>query len=92
VQAALTGDTVAFDARGRLLAWTGQSSRGVVTVKLALASGSDRTFYDSHGDYLPWAATVVVLLAALVLFLRMKSGASGGGGAQYNELARSHAS
>jgi apolipoprotein N-acyltransferase len=83
VQAALTGDTVAFDARGRLLAWTGQSSRGVVTVKLALASGSDRTFYDSHGDYLPWAATVVVLLAALVLFIRMKTGASGGRGAQY---------
>jgi apolipoprotein N-acyltransferase len=88
VQAALTGDTVAFDARGRLLAWMGQSSHGVLTVKLALPSGSDRTFYDSHGDYLPWAATVVVLLAALVLFLRMKTGASGRGGAQYTGLAR----
>ena len=30
VQAALTGVTVAFDARGRLLAWMGQSSHGVV--------------------------------------------------------------
>ena len=34
VQAALTGDTVAFDARGRRLAWLGQDSHGVVTVSL----------------------------------------------------------
>ena len=32
MQAALTGDTVAFDARGRELAWLGQSGHAVVTV------------------------------------------------------------
>ena len=36
VQAALTGDSAAFDARGRQLAWLGQDSRGVVTVTLGL--------------------------------------------------------
>ena len=36
VQAALTGVTVGFDARGRLLAWMGQSSHGVVTIRLGL--------------------------------------------------------
>ena len=46
VQAALTGVTAAFDARGRLLAWMGQSSHGVVTVRLGLPAASARTFYD----------------------------------------------
>jgi len=68
VQAALTGDTVAFDARGRLLAWMGQSSHGVVTVRLGLPAASARTFYDQAGDYVPWSALGVVVLAALVMF------------------------
>jgi len=68
VQAALTGDTVAFDARGRLLAWMGQSSHGVVTVRLGLPAASTRTFYDQAGDYVPWSALGIVVLAALVMF------------------------
>jgi len=68
VQAALTGDTVAFDARGRLLAWMGQSSHGVVTVRLGLPAASARTFYDRAGDYVPWSALAIVVLAALVMF------------------------
>src|ERR1039458_10120839 len=32
VQAALTGDTVAFDERGRLVGWAGSSERGAPTV------------------------------------------------------------
>ena len=68
VQAALTGDTVAFDARGRLLAWMGQSSHGVVTVRLGLPAASARTFYDQAGDYVPWSALGIVVLAALVMF------------------------
>jgi apolipoprotein N-acyltransferase len=68
VQAALTGDTVAFDARGRLLAWMGQSSHGVVTVRLGLPAVSERTIYDRLGDYLPWVALAVVVAAALVMF------------------------
>ena len=44
VQAALTGDTVAFDARGRQLAWLGQDSHGVVTVTLNLPPQAAKTF------------------------------------------------
>jgi apolipoprotein N-acyltransferase len=68
VQAALTGDTVAYDARGRLLAWMGQSAHGVVTVRLGLPAASARTIYDRFGDYVPWSAVGVTLLAVLVMF------------------------
>ena len=68
VQAALTGVTAAFDARGRQLAWMGQSSHGVVSVRLALPAVADRTAYDRLGDYVPWCALGVVVLAALVMF------------------------
>jgi apolipoprotein N-acyltransferase len=68
VQATLTGDTVAYDARGRLLAWMGQSAHGVVTVRLGLPAASARTIYDRFGDYVPWSAVGVTLLAALVMF------------------------
>jgi apolipoprotein N-acyltransferase len=68
VQAALTGDTVAYDARGRLLAWTGQDGHGVVTVRLGLPAASARTVYDRLGDYVPWAALAIVVAAALVMF------------------------
>jgi apolipoprotein N-acyltransferase len=68
VQAALTGDTVAYDARGRLLAWMGQSGHGVVTVRLGLPAASARTVYDRLGDYVPWVAVGIVVLAALVMF------------------------
>ena len=67
VQAALTGDTVAFDARGRELAWLGQDSSGVVTVRLDLPAAADRTFYDKAGDYVMWTGVAVTGLAALVL-------------------------
>jgi apolipoprotein N-acyltransferase len=68
VQAALTGDTVAYDARGRLLAWMGQDGHGVVTVRLGLPATSARTVYDRLGDYVPWAALAIVVAAALVMF------------------------
>ncbi|HEX2745330.1 MAG TPA: apolipoprotein N-acyltransferase [Streptosporangiaceae bacterium] len=68
VQAALTGDTVAYDARGRLLAWMGQSAHGVLTVRLGLPAASARTIYDRLGDYVPWSAVGATLLAALVMF------------------------
>jgi apolipoprotein N-acyltransferase len=72
VQAALTGDTVAYDARGRLLAWMGQSGHGAVTVRLGLPAASARTVYDRLGDYVPWAALGVVALAALVMFANFR--------------------
>ena len=89
VQAALTGVTAAFDARGRLLAWMGQSSRGVVAVRLGLPAASARTVYDRFGDYVPWSALAVVVLAALVMFANSRgfpgrsAGAKRGDEAQY---------
>jgi apolipoprotein N-acyltransferase len=82
VQAALTGDTVAYDARGRLLAWMGQSGHGVVTVRLGLPAASARTVYDRLGDYVPWAAVGIVVLAALVMFANSRglTGRSAGNG------------
>jgi apolipoprotein N-acyltransferase len=89
VQASLTGDSVAFDARGRQQAWVGQSFHGVAPVTLALPSGSARTFYDQHGDYVMWAGVAVAGAAALVMLLRRRgflggnAGATGGDEAQY---------
>jgi apolipoprotein N-acyltransferase len=89
VQAALTGDTVAFDARGRLLAWMGQSGHGVVTVRLGLPAVSARTIYDRLGDYVPWVALGVAVAAALVMFANSRglpgrrAGVGGGHEAQY---------
>jgi apolipoprotein N-acyltransferase len=89
IQAALTGVTVAFDARGRLLAWMGQSQHGVVTVRLGLPAVSAKTFYDQAGDYVPWAALAIVVLAALVMFANSRgfpgrsAGMKGGHEAQY---------
>ncbi len=80
VQAALTGDTVAFDARGRQLLWLDQSGKGVVTVRLALPAGTDRTFYDRAGDYVMWAGVAVSAFAALVMFGRRKGFLGGSAG------------
>jgi apolipoprotein N-acyltransferase len=89
VQAALTGDTVAYDARGRLLAWMGQDGHGVLTVRLGLPAPSARTIYDRLGDYVPWAALAIVVAAALVMFANSRglpgrrAGVGGGHKAQY---------
>ena len=72
VQAALTGDTVAFDARGRQLLWLGQSGHGVVTVHLALPSGTAQTLYDQWGDYVLWTSLAIAVLAALVMLARFR--------------------
>jgi apolipoprotein N-acyltransferase len=91
VQAALTGDTVAFDARGRELAWLGQDSSGVVTVRLDLPAASDRTFYDQAGDYVMWTGVAITALAALVLLMRNRgilgntTGVDSGATAEYDE-------
>ncbi len=72
VQAALTGDWVAFDARGRLLAWKGSSFRGVALVRLGLPPASVRTLYDQLGDYVPWTAVAIAALAGAVALLRTR--------------------
>ena len=81
VQAALTGDTVAYDARGRLLAWMGQSSHGVVTVRLGLPAASARTIYDRWGDYVPWTAVGIIVLAALIMLANSRGFPGRGAGA-----------
>jgi apolipoprotein N-acyltransferase len=90
VQAALTGDTVAFDARGRQLAWLGQEDHGVVTVTVSLPPAGAKTFYDQAGDYVMWSGVAITLLAALVMLLRRRhflgitTGAAGGRTAEYD--------
>lgn len=91
VQAALTGDSVAFDGRGRELAWLGQSGRGVVTVRLALPAGSAQTFYDQSGDYVMWAGVAISALAAAVMFARRRGFLSGSAGAAGGHEAKCEA-
>ncbi len=91
VQAALTGDTVAFDARGRQLTWMSQSYHGVGTVRLRLPPASAQTLYDQWGDYVAWTALAIVVLAALVMLansrglFNRRAGAADGHAAQYVE-------
>jgi apolipoprotein N-acyltransferase len=70
VQAALTGDSVAFDPRGRLLEWKSSKFRGVAVVRLALPPASARTPYDVLGDYVMWIAVGIAALAAAIALLR----------------------
>jgi apolipoprotein N-acyltransferase len=65
VQAALTGDSAAFDSRGRLLGWMGSAQRGVLRVTLPLPPVSVRTPFDRLGDYVPWTAIAVVAIGIL---------------------------
>jgi apolipoprotein N-acyltransferase len=89
-QAALTGDSVAFDARGRQLLWLGQNSSGVASVRLELPAATARTFYDQAGDYVMWTCVGVAALAGLVMlgrrrgFLGGSAGISGGRTAEYD--------
>ena len=75
VQAALTGDSAAFDARGRRLAWKSGADRGVVLVTLRLPPASARTPFDRLGDFVPWTALLIVAFA--VTFGLVRSGAYG---------------
>jgi apolipoprotein N-acyltransferase len=70
VQAALTGDTVAYDSRGRLAVSMTAGRRGVLVVRLGLPAATARTLYDQMGDYVPWTATAIALLAAGFALLR----------------------
>jgi len=71
-QAALTGDSAAFDDRGRQLAYASSSYRGVLLVRLALPAASARTLYDRLGDYVPWTAVAIAALAAAIGLTRIR--------------------
>jgi apolipoprotein N-acyltransferase len=70
VQAALTGDSVAFDPRGRLLEWKSSKFRGVALARIALPPASAKTPYDVLGDYVMWTAVGIAALAAAIALLR----------------------
>jgi apolipoprotein N-acyltransferase len=63
-QAAISGVSAAFDARGRRLAWEPTSWKGVAVVAVPLSR--ERTPYVRTGDWLPVAAGLVLVAAALV--------------------------
>ena len=64
VQAALTGDSGAFDDRGRLLSWASTAEHRVIPVRLALPPATVLTPFDRLGDYVPWFAIGLVVIAA----------------------------
>jgi apolipoprotein N-acyltransferase len=71
-QAALTGDSAAFDARGRLLAWAGPAYKGALVATLRLPPVSARTLFDRLGDYVPLTAEGIVVLAAGTWLVRSR--------------------
>src|SRR3984885_13336960 len=77
VQAALTGDSAAFDERGRQLALMSAQQRGVTVVRLGLPPATARTPYDQLGDYVPWPATAIAALAGITGFLLVRRARGG---------------
>jgi apolipoprotein N-acyltransferase len=66
VQAALTGDSAAFDAQGRLLGWLTTAQRGVMVVRVGLTPASALTPFDRFGDVVPWTAIGIALLSIFI--------------------------
>jgi apolipoprotein N-acyltransferase len=64
IQAALTGVSAAYDARGRRLAHLETGGRGASLVPLRLPRASYRTPYDRWGNYVPYLALAVTAAAA----------------------------
>jgi apolipoprotein N-acyltransferase len=64
VHTGLSGDSSAFDSRGRKLAWCPSSFRGVIVVSVPL--GSDTTVYQRLGDWV-LALAFSILSGAVVL-------------------------
>jgi apolipoprotein N-acyltransferase len=65
VQAALSGTSAAFDARGRRLAWRSTGWRGAEVVEVPLSG--ERTPYVRAGDWLPGACAAALALGVLGL-------------------------
>ncbi|MEU9127236.1 apolipoprotein N-acyltransferase [Kitasatospora sp. NPDC048540] len=64
VQAALTGESVAYDRQGRRLARMDTGATGSVTVRLPLAAPTALTWYDRLGDWVPVTCVLITLAAA----------------------------
>ena len=70
VHAGLSGDSAAFDARGRKLAWCPSSYRGAVVVDVPLASGT--TVYQRLGDWVLALAFSILAGAGIRATLRSR--------------------
>jgi apolipoprotein N-acyltransferase len=70
VQAAISGTSAAFDARGRRLAWAPGGWRGAATVELPLSR--ERTPYVRAGDVVPVACAAALAAGWLVAALRRR--------------------
>jgi apolipoprotein N-acyltransferase len=68
LQAAISGTSAAFDARGRRLAWAPASFRGAAVVVLPLTA--ERTPYVRVGDVVPLACGLALAAAAVVAAVR----------------------
>jgi apolipoprotein N-acyltransferase len=77
LQAALSGTSAAFDARGRRLAWAPTSWRGAAVVELPLSR--ERTPYVRVGDVVPLACVLALAAGALVAAGRARVGRAGSG-------------
>jgi apolipoprotein N-acyltransferase len=77
LQAALSGTSAAFDARGRRLAWAPGDWRGAAVVELPLSA--ERTPYIRAGDLVPAACGVALAVAALVAVRRRRLSRDGSG-------------
>jgi apolipoprotein N-acyltransferase len=76
LQAAVSGTSAAFDARGRRLAWAPGSWRGAATVELPLSG--ERTPYVRAGDVVPAACGLALVAGAVVAARgRLSRGGSG---------------
>jgi apolipoprotein N-acyltransferase len=72
VHVGLSGDSSAFDARGRRLAWCPSDFRGVIVVSVPL--GSNATPYQRLGDWVPVTAFLILSGAAGFALCRMARG------------------
>ncbi|WP_063748868.1 apolipoprotein N-acyltransferase [Streptomyces sp. NRRL B-24484] len=78
VQAALTGESVAYDRQGRRLARMGTGGSGALVVQVPLAEPSALTWYDRLGDWVPLGAVAVTALSGAVVLVRRGRGPAGG--------------
>jgi apolipoprotein N-acyltransferase len=70
VQASIAGPSVAFDPRGRQLAWQPTTFRGAVVVPVPLSH--DDTVFDRFGNWVPLGCAAALVLAGLLSLRRRR--------------------
>jgi apolipoprotein N-acyltransferase len=87
LQAAISGTSAAFDARGRRQAWAPGDWRGAATVELPLSG--ERTPYVRVGDVVPLACGLALAVAAVVAIRRRGRVSRDGSGRRTGSTPRS---